>query len=111
MAAGHHDQVQAMQGILVMAKTFANQPFQAVAIYGPAGLLPGDGKTQPGSFAAVGSGKYGEVWIGDATCPLEDLPELAGLQQTGSAWKSPIQGKQQRLTEGSGGRGLWRDEP
>lgn len=80
LAACHHHKVIALQFFLVMAEAFAHAPFEAVAIDGPAGLLLGNRQTETGGLLAIGPGEYGEVLVGRAARPLEDLPELAGLQ-------------------------------
>jgi hypothetical protein len=109
VALCHHHQIEAVQEGAVATEAFAHQALDAVAVYGAAELLAGNGKSKPRRLIAIGSGQDGETSIVYAARPLEDLSELTGLQQSGGAWKPLAQGKQSKkddLLRGQAGTAL-----
>lgn len=94
ITSGHHHQVQPLERGPALAEAFAHQALDPVAVNGAAQLLAGDRQAEARGLAAVAPGENGETAVLNAARPLEDTPELAGLQQSGGAGEPLSQGGQ-----------------
>lgn len=94
--AGHYDEIESHQGVLVESEGFSRQPLDAIAVLGQLDIAFGYGQTQTGNVRAVGSGQYYQILIRGFGGVLEDTPESARRGQTARTRK-PI-GRRQMVT-------------
>jgi|GEM_PF-5087355 len=76
--------------MLVMAKTFSRQPFQAIALYGIPGMFTGDGHAKAPVALAVGTGEYREKAVFRPLSPAEYLFVFRGPRQAQLGWEPPV---------------------
>jgi hypothetical protein len=76
--------VEAVQQLLMMPKTFADDAFDPIANHGGRSGLAGDGQTEAGETQGIGSGEYREVRISGLYRLREDIVKVSLITQSGA---------------------------
>ena len=83
-----HHHIDAAESLLMMAKAFANHPFNPVADHGGFGCLAGNGQTEAGKPQRIGPGKHCEIKIYGLYRPRKNILKVSFADQPGAPLKA-----------------------